>query len=344
MRAAVLSFSRQGATLGRRIAALLRDQDIKAELYTTSKYIEQADDQLISGGLSRLMEELFTKVGLVVFVGSCGIAVRGIAPCLKSKAHDPAVLVVDDRANYVISLVSGHIGGANRYARELAASLGATPVITTATDVNARFSVDAWAAEQGLYIDSMKNAKEVSAVILEQDVGFDSDFSLNSPLPAGLKLIEDGEIGICISCLRKSAFVTTLLLVPKALHLGIGCRRGTPLKAIEEAVKMVLKEHKIHPRSIKAVASIDLKQDEEGLLAFIKRYQYGSSFYSADQLKVVEGEFTPSDFVQAITSVENVCERSAVLSAGIDCKLLVRKTVLNGVTVAVAQEAVKLIF
>jgi len=316
MRGAVLSFSRQGAALGRRITALLGDQGIEADFYTTPKYLEQQRDLVIEGGLSRLMEELFAKLGLVVFVGSCGIAVRGIAPCLKSKVHDPAVLVVDDQANFVISLVSGHIGGANRYARQLAEALGATPVITTATDINARFSVDAWATEQGLHLDSLKAAKEISAVILERDVGLQSDFTIKGALPSGVKLSESGAIGICISSYRKAPFHTTLLLVPKVLHIGIGCRRGTSLKAIEEAVKQVLKDHKLHPRAIKAVASIDLKQDEVGLLAFIEKYQYQSVFYSAQELATVQGEFTSSSFVQEVTSVDNVCERSAVLSAG----------------------------
>lgn len=314
------------------------DQGIEAEFYTTSKYLEEQSDLVIEGGLSRLMEELFVKLGLVVFVGSCGIAVRGIAPCLKSKVHDPAVLVVDDQANFVISLVSGHIGGANRYARQLAEDLGATPVITTATDINARFSVDAWATEQGLHIDSLKAAKEISAVILERDVGLQSDFTVKGALPSGVKLSDGGDIGICISSFRKAPFDTTLLLVPNVLHIGIGCRRGTSLKAIEEAVKQVLKDHKLHPRAIKAVASIDLKQDEVGLLAFIEKYQYQSVFYSAQELAMVQGEFTSSSFVQEVTTVDNVCERSAVLSAG-GGRLLVKKTISSGVTVAVAEES-----
>lgn len=322
---------------------MLAAQGVEADFYTTPKYQEQPHDLPIEGGLSRLMEELFAKVGLVVFVGSCGIAVRGIAPCLKSKIHDPAVLVVDDRANFVISLVSGHIGGANRYAHQLAQALGSTPVITTATDVNARFSVDAWAAEQGLYLDSLKAAKEISAVILERDVGLQSDFTILGELPSGVKLLESGEAGICISCFRKRPFDTTLLLVPKALHIGIGCRRGSSAKAIEEAVKQVLKQHKLHPRSIKAVASIDLKDDEAGLLEFVHKYQYQSVFYRAAELAALEGEFTPSSFVQSVTSVDNVCERSAVLSAGAG-RLLVAKTVFSGVTVAVAQESLQLSF
>lgn len=343
MRGAVLSFSRQGAALGRRIIALLGDQGIEADFYTTPKYLEQQGDLPIEGGLSRLMEVLFTKVGLVVFVGSCGIAVRGIAPCLKSKIHDPAVLVVDDQANFVISLVSGHIGGANRYARQLAEALNATPVITTATDVNARFSVDAWAAENKLHIDSLKAAKELSAVILERDVALQSDFEIISALPSGVKLAESGDVGICISSFRKKPFDTTLLLVPKALHIGIGCRRGTPLKAIEEAVKQVIKEHRLHPRGIKSVASIDLKQDEAGLLAFIEKHQYQSTFYSAETLAAVQGEFSPSDFVQSVTGVDNVCERSA-LRASLGGRLLVKKNVLNGVTVAVAEENLQVNF
>ena len=208
-------------------------------------------------------------------------------------------------------------------------------MITTATDVNGRFSVDAWAAQQGLAIDSMRTAKAVSAAILEGPVPLSSDFPVTGPLPAGTEAGERGAVGICVSWRRRRPFGETLLLVPPVLHVGLGCRRGTPAEAIRALVEQVLEEHAIHPRAVKCAASIDLKAEEPGLLAFCREKGWPVRFHSAGELAAVEGAFTPSAFVRTVTGVDNVCERAALLGAE---RLLVKKTARDGVTVAVAAE------
>ena len=146
----------------------------------------------------------------------------------------------------------------------------------------------------------------------------------------------EGKIGIYISCSKEKPFEETLLLVPPVLHLGIGCRRGTPVEKFREAVDSVLKEYNIHPKAIKQVTSIDIKSNEEGLLEFCKERNLPAVFYTAEQLWEVPGEFTPSQCVLRFTGVDNVCERSSMIGAE---KLLVKKTIRNGVTVAIAAEA-----
>ena len=323
--AAVLSFSPRGADTAARIAAAL------AEDYAVETHAPK-------GNLKALTARLFPEVEALVFVGACGIAVRAVAPHLVSKAVDPAVLVIDEKGQFVISLLSGHIGGANDLARRLAAALGATPVITTATDVNRRFAADAWAARHGLSIGDMAAAKRFSAEILKRDLPLLSDFPIEGKLPAGVVLGEAGDCGLAVSCRDIHPFDTTLLLTPRLLHLGVGCKRGTPAEAIEAAVRAALEGAGLRGEAMKAAASIDVKRDEAGLTAWADANGLPISFYSAEALNAVPGTFTPSAFVLKTVGVDNVCERAAMASAGEGARLLVKKTSLNGVTVAVARE------
>ena len=270
-----------------------------------------------------------------MFVGSCGIAVRKIAPYVHDKRTDPAVICVDELGTFVIPLLSGHIGGANALARRIAESLHATPVITTATDINCKFSVDTWATENGCAISSMKLAKAVSAAILEGDIPLKSDFPIAGTLPNGVISGETGTLGVYLTASDKEPFENTLRLIPRRLHLGIGCRRGIEKEAIERAVEQVFRENGLDFRAVSCAASIDLKQDEEGLLSFCEEQSLPIRFYSAAELEAVPGEFTPSPFVQKVTGVDNVCERAALIGAE---DLIVRKTACHGVTVAVAME------
>ena len=134
---------------------------------------------------------------------------------------------------------------------------------------------------------------------------------------------------------RKTPFEKTLAILPRVLTLGIGCRKGTPLAAIEDAVTAVFAEYELDFRAVRDVSSIDLKAEEEGLLAFCEKNHLSVTFYTAEQLLAVPGDFSSSGFVQSVTGVDNVCERSAAARGG---RLLVNKTARNGVTVAVAQQ------
>lgn len=330
MKIAVFAFSRQGCATARRAAAALG----AAALYAPAR-LEAEGFAPIAPPLADFAGAVFRQVDAMVFVGACGIAVRAIAPHVRDKRTDPAVLAVDETARFVIPLLSGHIGGANALARRLGEALGAVPAVTTATDVNGRFSVDTWAAEQGLFIDGMAQAKAVSAAILEGPVPLASDFPVDGPLPSGVVPGEAGPVGICISWRQRRPFGQTLLLAPPVVRLGIGCRRGTGPEAIGTLVDQVLEEAGIHPAAVRCAASIDLKRDEPGLLAFCRGRGWPVDFFSAEELGTAAGEFTPSDFVKSVTGVDNVCERAAMLGAE---RLLVKKTAGHGVTVAAALE------
>ena len=332
MKIAVFAYSRQGCKTARRVIAYFAGHEIQA--YTMARF-EEPGFGSITRPSKPFYGPIFSGVDAMVFVGSTGIAVREIAPHVRDKATDPAVVSIDELGRFCVPLLSGHIGGANDLALELANALDATPVITTATDINKRFSVDAWAARNGYESASLSRAKAVSAAILEQDVPLKCDFSIVTPLPNGVVLGDSGEVGIRISVYREEPFEKTLRMIPKILHLGIGCRKGTPVETIREAVDEVLLAHNIDRRAVKCAASIDLKAEESGLLAFCQEQKLPVTFYSAEELKSVPGEFTPSAFVQSITGVDNVCERAALIGAE---KLIVKKAARNGVTVALAEE------
>lgn len=324
-RAAILCFSARGRALAERISRAL-EGDWTSELYAPR------------GGLMDAVAELFPRVQALIFVGACGIAVRAVAPLVASKKTDPAVVVVDERGNFAISLLSGHIGGANALTSRIAAAIGAQSVVTTATDVNGRFSVDTWAARKGVWIADMLAARRFSAEILERDLPIQSDFPIEGALPPGVYLGDSGACGARIACTWAEPFACTLMLAPRILHVGIGCRRGASEAEISAAVEAALDGARICREAVASASSIDVKSDEPGLSAFCASAGIALRFYSAAELNEVPGEFTASEFVKKTVGVDNVCERSALRSAGAGGRLILKKRSGGGVTVAVACE------
>lgn len=328
MNLAIIAFTRRGCETARRAGKVMEYECCR--MFTMAKF-QQPDFESYTPPLTAFMEPIFSWADTILFVGSTGMAIRGIAPWVKDKKTDPAVIVIDEAGTFVISLLSGHIGGANAETRILAQKIGAQPVITTATDINGRFSVDDWAARHHVTIGSMKAAKAVAAAILERDVPMVCDFPMNT-YPSGVVTGDTGEVGIYIGWKNCQPFDTTLQLIPRCLNLGIGCRRDTPEEAIERAVTSILGE--IPLEAVAKVASIDLKANEPGLLAFCEHHGIPAVFYTSEQLKAVPGDFPASSFVNSITGVDNVCQRAAMLD-GKTC--IIQKTAMDGVTVSLAE-------
>lgn len=294
--------------------------------------------------------ESFKTQDVLVFIGACGIAVRMIAPFIKSKTTDPCVLCIDEKGQFVISLLSGHIGGGNEFTLETASLINGTPIISTATDLNDKFAVDVFAKKNELTINSMPLAKAVSSKLLQNiNIGIKSDLPLPQTLPDGLIPFEACDhtvsLGIYIGLSTKAPlpFKDTLVLTPKQVVLGIGCKRNTPLENIEALILDTLEKNNLPLESIHSVASIDLKKDEAGLLAFCKKYALPFTTYSADELLAVKGAISSSSFVQSITGVDSVCERAALARANSE-KLLITKTAHQGVTVAASLRPMTLNF
>lgn len=286
--------------------------------------------------LDRWTAEGFRFGESLVFVGAVGIAVRAIAPFVKSKTTDPAVVAVDEGGNYAIPLLSGHLGGANDLARTIAEVCGAQAVITTATDVRGCFPVDQWARCQGLRVENPEKIKVVSAKALAGEAIFlKSDWPIEGMLPAGVKFTVEENCDVEVSCRLGGG--TALHLIPPAAVLGVGCKRGTSLQALEEAFASLLAREGLGPLAVGKVCSIDLKQEEPGILAFCQAHNLPLETYSAGELAAVPGDFPTSDFVQKVTGVGNVCQRAAALgSAGGAQRLLGEKYQREGVTMALA--------
>jgi cobalt-precorrin 5A hydrolase len=276
--------------------------------------------------------EHFPARQALIFIGAAGIAARAIAPHVQSKAEDPAVLCVSEDGRCVIPLLSGHLGGANALARRVAALTGGEAVITTATDLNGVFAVDLWAKRQGMSIPEPGRIKGVSAkLLLGETVTLSCPYPIRGEVPAHVEQAGGGEILVT----WRDVPHTGLLLVPKTLTLGLGCRRGTDAQTLEAAFADFCRERGVFPEAIRSAASIDLKQNEPGLLAFCAAHGWTPAFYSAEELRALDGDFSASAFVEAQTGVDNVCERAAVKGSG--GRLVEKKYAAGGVTFALAE-------
>ena len=339
MKAVIFSYTRNGAKLSLRIRKCLQALDYETEVYTSEKYVEVDSSLKKSAGCKESARQAFEDSQLIVYIGSCGIAVRAIAPFIKNKTVDPAVISIDEKGKFVIPLLSGHIGGANVIARKIAHEINAQAVITTATDINGLFAVDEWATKNIVHIGSMYAAKEVAAALVDNEIiGLISKYEVNGDIPKGIVRNKNARVGITIGDNDElKPFAITLNLMPRIYYLGIGCRCNTAMKDIENLVLQNLDELKINIKAIAGIASIDLKKDEKGLLAFAEKYKLPIKFYTADELESQQGEFSSSEFVQSIVGVSNVCERSAAAVSG-GSKIVLPKTSRNGVTLAIAKK------
>lgn len=326
MKLELIAFTQRGNALAEQLAKTLSDHGHQAAYTRDGLKAEE------------WAERAFSRSEGLIFVGATGIAVRSIAPHLRHKSTDPAVIVVDEGGQFVIPILSGHLGGANDLAREIATLIGAVPVITTATDVNGVFAVDQWARRQGLMVCNPEQILSVSSRLLAgETVGFFSAWPIDGELPHGLCPVsqEDAQVVLDLHRPEKDA----LWLCPKGVRVGMGCRRGTPAAALRTLLEEVLAQEDIFEKAVCALCTIDLKKDEEGLLELAGEWNVPLLTYSTQELVQVSGDFTSSPFVEQVTGVDNVCERAALASGG---TLLRKKTAKDGVTVALAMEELHL--
>ncbi len=327
MNVSIISFTNKGQKLAGRIAKCLREADYEATAYHKKPVYEWTEKQ-------------FIKKNAIIFVGATGIAVRAIAPWVKDKLTDPPVLVVDELGHYVIPILSGHIGGANELAKEVSQMINATPVITTATDINMKFAIDVFAKKNNFVIANREGIAAVSSKQLSGEVITlyaskkhldkkrvpDGVVYTDNPEMADVIIAPDHEIKECNAL---------LLLRPRIYVIGIGCKKGKNYEDIDYFIKNNLKSAGIELSSVCAITSIDVKEHEKGLVDFAHANEIPFITFDKNELAQTEGEFDASEFVLQNVGVDNVCERAAIHGAGEGAYLLQHKIAYEGMTMAI---------
>jgi len=298
--------------------------------------------------LAREVAVRFNQFDGHIFFMAAGIVVRTIGTLLKHKSVDPAVVVVDDQGRFAISLVSGHIGGANRLAVQVAELLGATAVITTATDVNGRPAIDTLAVQHGLSIENHQAIKAVNMALLAgrkvavcdlHGMFTDALGGFGRPVAVeALAAADDEQPGVCVADNTIPLPDSVLILRPPTLVAGIGCNRGTSADEIRSALMTVLNDNGLSLLSLTSIASIDLKSDEPGLLAAAQGLGVPLHFFTRVELNQIHHVPNPSHMVAKHVGVQSVCEAAAILAAQ-KGNLIVPKQKRNNVTVAIARRS-----
>lgn len=344
LKVSFIAFSDKGKKLAKEIAdGLIAEQNVEiTDIYRCQE-----------GGLNAWSAKHFRQDDALIYVGACGIATRAIAPYINHKTVDPAVIVVDELGKNVIPLLSGHIGGANRLSEVIAKRLGTNASITTATDINGVWSIDTWATDMGMTIQNPEYIKVVSSkllagknIVIESCIKLEGTEGLEETeetkgrngLPKQVTMKENANDSSDVLITYNKVNADQLVLIPRVLSLGIGCKKGTRLEDIQALWEEIAGLHNLDTRAVKQMNSIDIKADEKAIIEFADYLGVKLKTYSAEALNSLEGTYSESKFVRSVAGVDCVCERSAVMGAKAydDSSLIVRKTAKNGVTIAVA--------
>lgn len=348
VRTSVISFTKRGAELSAGLLQLLSEEYLPARAY--SKYsgeealpegVERLDDSI---GIKDWAAQESSDGRALIFIGALGICVRAISGITADKLRSVPVINIDETGHFVIPVLSGHVGGANELAVKIAEAIGAVPVVTTATDLNNAFAADMFAMENGLGIVNREGIAAVSSRSLDgkpvrlQIEDFPDILSENNETSGAAEKNVEGDIPDIIISSRHELFGKGRLnLCPRKYAVGIGCRKGKGVNELREFLEDELRKAGIDIAEVGAIASIDLKKDEPGLIALSRQLKVPFITFTAEMLKKAVGEFAESAFVEKEAGVGNVCERAAMLLTGNTGLLPVRKTARDGMTLAVAE-------
>lgn len=381
LRSAVIVLTDQGLVTGKRILDTFQEHKVSSSAITEPAFpfdtpMEEPElwihkkcavSQIIGEKyiyhtyerLTEILPDLWEEAFLLIFVMATGIVVRQIAPLIQRKDCDPAVLVLDEKGQFVISLLSGHLGGANAWTHELADRLGAQPVITTATDVRGLIAPDEYARRLGWSVKPISGLKSVNRYLLDigqLKVWSEVHLSPEHPLMKDkhycfVKAEEKETAQIWITPFQRpfrseeknskgqEYNLPWLVLVPRTFCIGVGSRRGISKENVLEAIQASLTKMKATDQSILGIFSIDIKQNETGIIEAAQELGVPFRSFTANEIQNVVNlkGLSRSEFVKEKIGVDGVCEAASLLGTK-QGEIILPKQIQNGVTVAISME------
>ena len=307
----------------------LKDYDI--DVFTLKKY--DVENTIQIEDFTSNINEKFSQYDGHIFIMASGIVIRKIASLIGTKDKDPAVLLIDEGKHFVISLLSGHLGGANELTHSLANILKLVPVITTSSDVTGKIAVDTISQKLNAELEDLKSAKDVTSLIVNGQ-------KVNILLPKNVKVTDKNSAdGFILVSNKKNIEYTRIY--PKNLILGIGCKKDTKAEDILRAIEDCLDKNNLDIKSVKKVATVDVKENEQGLIDAVKFLNLDLEIISREEIKKVQDQFEGSDFVEKNIGVRAVSEPVAFLSSTGNGKFLVMKEKYNGITISIYEEEIE---
>ena len=338
---AILSISKNGKELGLKIKKKISN----AHLYYIKKDVVEYKDSIIyiNKKLKEFVPEIFNKYDYIIFIMASGIVVRTIAPLIKNKFSDPAILVSDEKGKNIISLLSGHMGGANEMTLYISDLLDSNPVITTATDVNNKSSLDMIAKKLNAHIYDFRNkVLKINSMLVNDEVVnifIDGDYNIDT---SGFRVCKRDEVNyldevVVISNKKKLNFINNNIVkvVPKNIVIGIGCRKNMDKEYMINSLFDFLHKQNIDINSIKEIGSIDVKKNEEALINISRYLNVPFKTFTAEEISKIEHLYEKSDWVKQNVGVHSVAEPVAHLLS--DGNLIIKKHKYNGITFSVGR-------
>ena len=324
MKLAVITVTEKGVRNGLKIK-----EKINCDVFTISKFMKEKT-LLIENGLQNFFEKNLLKYDTFLFITAAGIAVRTIAPFIKSKDKDPAVLTMDEEGNFIISLLSGHLGGANEAAKILGEITGAVPVISTASDVSGKIAVDTIAMKINGKLESLESAKKVTSLIVAgKEVNIKVPENMENENPQGVILISN----------RKNIEIAKI--IPQNIVVGIGCKKNKEAEKIIDAVKDSFEKLNLCEESIRVFATVDIKENEVGIIGTAEYFGKELKIVSREDIQKIENNFETSQFVKKSIGVGAVSAPCAFITGKGRGKFLAEKLKYEGITISIFEEETK---
>lgn len=352
MKIGLIAFTKDGAELCFKTKVILEGSGHACSAFANGRAVDAGLLDPLETSLTLWAERALFTYDVLIFIGTTGIAVRATAPYLRNKTTDPAVIVIDEGAHYVVPVITGHISGANRLAMEIAERLSASAVITTPGDFTGRFSVDTWAVENNLYICNKEKIRDINGSYIDgEHIGIAGSFPVSGKVPVGVipcsqedieEKREMPRVGVYVSLSGKERpFEKTLAMIPRIVTIGLDCDMETDFAVVKKTVESVLMEYDISVKAVKRISSVDTNRKAAGILKLCKEYKVRYGCFGESELENLEQQ--SSLYKNAPVKLSGIAERAAFLGS-MRGELIVREKEIDSIKIAVAVADWNIIF